>query len=132
MAQAHHDSATRICELRDPGTDYVDPESRPIRNSNGKRLGRLVFVYRPLGGRTFKVCAVALRKRHRHERYMRVQIGLNGWPPRKYHRNKGRFRRYAGPVYLGGKYRRFSGRYIIVQGWIARTGYALFFTPVPS
>jgi hypothetical protein len=35
-------------------------------------------------------------------------------------------------VYLGGKYRRFSGRYIIVQGWIARTGYALFFTPVPS
>jgi hypothetical protein len=132
MAQANHDSATRICELGDTGTDYVDPESRPIRNNSGKRLGRLVFTYRPLGGRTFKVCAVALRKRHRRERHMKIQIGFNGWPPRKYHKDSGRFRRYAGPVYLGGTYRRYGGRYIIVQAWIARTGYRLFFTPVPS
>jgi hypothetical protein len=126
-AQAHHNRATRICEKGHPGHVYGFQRSRPIKRNDGTRVGRLVLTYRAIGAPRFRNCAVALRTSHHRKARMKVRIGF--WPNGPWHRDVGRFRRYAGPVYIGGTYAQDGDRTIEVTGTIGRgwrQGFAQF------
>jgi hypothetical protein len=64
---------------------------------------------------------------------MKVRVGF--WPGGPWHRDVGRFRRYAGPVYIGGTYAQDADRTIEVKGTIGRgwnRGFALFSDHAPG
>jgi hypothetical protein len=126
-APAHHVNAVRICELRDPHHSFYQHwYSAPIliNGAGGRRVGRIVIATPALGLPDWKFCAVAVKRRHRHKRRMSVTIGFRD-APGVHARNRGRFRRYAGPVYLRGTYRDDGNRYVEVKGRIGRRGFGI-------
>jgi hypothetical protein len=64
---------------------------------------------------------VAIKKRHKRKRRMAVTIGFSD-APGVHARDRGRYRRFAGPVYLQGTYRDDGDRYIEVRGRIGKLG----------
>lgn len=123
-SRAHHDKVVRICEKRDPRHgfyQYWDSSPILIRGAGGRRVGRIAIATPALGLPDWKLCAVAIKKRHKRKRRMAVTIGFTD-APGVHARDRGRNRRYAGPVYLRGTYRDDGDRYIEVRGRIGKLG----------
>jgi hypothetical protein len=122
-SRAHHDKVVRICENGDPRNDYQYWDSSPIliRGAGGRRVGRIAIATPAIGLPDWKYCAVAIKKRHKHKRRMAVTIGF-GDAPGVHARDRGRHRRYAGPVYLRGTYRDDGDCYVEVRGRIGKLG----------
>ena len=123
-APAHHVNAVRICEQADPHHSFYQHwYSAPIliNGAGGRRVGRIAIATPALGLPDWKFCAVAIKKRHKHRRRMSVTIGFRD-APGAHARDRGRYRRYAGPVYLRGTYRDDGNRYIEVKARIGKRG----------
>jgi hypothetical protein len=121
---AHHAKAVRICEKGDPQHDfyqYWDSSPILIRGAGGRRVGRIAIATPAIGLPDWRYCAVAIKKRHKRKRRMAVTIGFSD-APGVHARDRGRYRRFAGPVYLRGTYRDDGDRYIEVRGRIGKLG----------
>jgi hypothetical protein len=132
-APAHHVNAVRICERGDPHQRlYQHWYSAPIQinGAGGRRVGRIVIATPALGLPDWKFCAVAIKKRHKHRRRMSVAIGFRD-APGVHARDRGRYRRFAGPVYLRGTYRDDGNRYVEVKARIGKRGFGIAVIPPP-
>jgi hypothetical protein len=97
IARADHVNPTALCNKQFKG-DFDHRFSLPIKSRRtGRRLGRVAISARQMSGQRRRVCAVTVRRFHKHRRFTSIKIRRRG--DARWRKDASYvYRRYAGPV----------------------------------